>query len=217
MAEAGKSKQSKAEKTGSLQPWRTVWREPRRTIRFMAKQYPYFMTTRLLLLAGVAQAFKLIAGIQIPDTAQLWMILLYIGMAGVLLGLFVQHIGARLLFYTGRYLKGKAALPEIQSACAWGSVPIGLSLWLALPLLAAFGRDLFSAELLTSVQTSSTLLSVYGICSFLNAGLTVWGLTIILYGLAEVQQFSLFKAAASASVAVVLLLIPFSLMLTLLR
>jgi hypothetical protein len=120
----------------------------------------------------------------------------------------VLYLFTALLKYTGRWLDGDATTDELRAAYAWSSVPLiwGLLLWI--PLGVLLGDHLFraTAELLQSLSMVSAIIILVLIAI---KGITdIWGVFTLIKCIAEVQDFSAWKALGNILLAVLVLVVP---------
>lgn len=114
--------------------------------------------------------------------------------------------------FTGKWLKGNGGFQQVRAAFAWSCVPLAVGDLLWILMMVFVGTSLFinpSADLTFPPAQSMLLL-------FLLLGkvvLSIWSLVIYLNALAEVQQFSVFRAIGNVIIAGIIVGIVFSIIL----
>ncbi len=109
-----------------------------------------------------------------------------------------------MVVFTGRWIKGQGDFQKTRAAYAWSCVPLAVGDLFWLILLMVFGSSLFvnpSPEMELSMGQSSLILALL----FGKMVFSVWSLVIYLNALAEVQQFSIFRAIGNVIIAAILI------------
>ena len=164
-----------------MNPFLTIWFEPRATIRSIVDSNPKRLVLVLAVLAGtlglLMGALQLVQ--QLGTVAN--RILPWAGPAGALLGVIGLYFSGAIYTWVGKWFGGDATSEETRAAIAWSKVPalvlyaIGLVLFFAFPMPA--GRHAaFSMPFI--------------IFKIISAILGVWGFVIICKALGEVNHFS---------------------------
>jgi hypothetical protein len=111
------------EKQEQLNPWLSIWSEPRATIQQVVDGDTNMMVLILAPLAGIASALTRNSGLAYSGLENL----LGLVVAGCIGGYLFVFLGAYLLRWTGYWLGGTASLSSIRAASVWSSIPaIGL-------------------------------------------------------------------------------------------
>jgi len=186
----------------TIRPWRSIWTEPRRTVRHLVDTDPDNSVMLLAGLNGLAtaliQAITRGAGARFP----LGTILTAAAVAGPLMGIVALQFYSVLLGWTGRLFGGAAPFRQIRTTVAWAEAPIVATLGLLIPATLVFRRALFALGAAAPV-VALPLLLVTGVSG-------AWGLVIGTQGLAEVQRFSGGTALLNLLLAAVLFVIAFT-------
>jgi hypothetical protein len=182
---------------GGLNPWTSMWLQPRATIRQIVTEDPEEGVLVLALLSSIpsvlGQIFEWSSGDDLPTLVRraLTIALLVLITVGCL------FLGARLLRWTGSWFGGTANLKELRAAIAWSSVP---ALW-ALPLvalnMATEHLDLFAAAPPSAGVSLSLSRFSMGLTA-VQVGIGLWGMVVFLLALSEVQGFSVSRALGNA-------------------
>ncbi len=182
-------------------PLRSIWFDPSRTIARIAHQNPGYRLYVLPILAGFA-ILPTSALFSADDSEMTSGILLSTLLAfGPVLEVLQVLLGAYLIRITGVWLGGTAGVASIQTAIAWGNVPIVALAILGLPLMAfsAFYAEISGAPLSAN---QSSLVTIIGFALLmLQMVIVVWSIGIFLKGLAVVQGYSVGRAALNSIVA----------------
>ena len=190
------------EQTPSLNPWLTIWTRPRATIRQIVDSDPKRLVLILAMGGGIAgtleRSAKKSLGDQVPSQYLPGVIL----MGGALVGVLSLYLFGLIFRWTGRWLGGKADSVQVRAALAWSSVPIILALPLWIPLIALAGENLFK-----SGQPSRGLGPPQAIATTALGGILtvvyIWSYFTAVKTLAEVHQFSAWKALATSSESII--------------
>ncbi|MBP1468442.1 YIP1 family protein [Candidatus Chloroploca sp. M-50] len=172
-----------------VNPWRTIWYQPRLALRSAVALRSTLETWTLSAFAGISLLFGWAAwgelGVELSNGELLALILL----TGPFFGGVVLMLGGVLLRAGGWMLGGRASPWHVRRALVWSSLPmlVGLPLWIIALALPA------SASQITT--------TVYA----MQAGLWGWAGLLSIVGLAEAHQISLARALLSWLLAIALL------------
>jgi len=187
-----------------------MWTQPRKTIRAIVDKNPRHQLLLIAILGGMVTMLNRSMNQPIGDTLPLSSILLAIVMLGAVAGIAKVYIYGWLLRWTGKYVGGKATLPELRAAIAWPAVPLvwGLLAWI--PAIALYHKEWFSSYQPGMAQ--NPLLPLFFI--LLSLVLSLWSIILTLKTLSEVQRFSIWKAALNGLLAgIIVAIITFGLSL----
>jgi hypothetical protein len=183
--------------TASLNPWKTVWWEPRRTIRYLTA---YRIDRWMLALAMMAGAVRTLFRLKDPGFAGL----LVNPLLGAFGGILSMYVTALLLRWVGTWFGGRARTWDIARAWAWSNVPIvpvfALLLLIRIGLATALITD--SEDLLNPFRLESV---VWGLVALGIVALHLWSLVIFVVMLSEVQQWPLSRTLASLLTPILIL------------
>ena len=192
--------------TAELNPWFSIWTQPRATIQQIVDSDPGQSVLILAGISGFASTLDSVRDTGLGDGIPWFYIVLICALIGSLLGIVGLYVFSFLLHWTGKWLDGRASQPLIRAAGAWAQVPIiwGLLLWV--PLIALFGQDLFRSG---SFGLESNPFSPYlpPILATLLV-LEVWSFVLSLHCLAQVQGFSVWKALGNYVLVIAVVVIP---------
>ncbi len=190
-----------------LRPWRTIWTQPRATVRHLVETDPDYMVLVLASLGGVAQVLDRASTRNLGDRLPLWGILLLALLVGPLGGIASLYIGAALAHWTGRWLGGVAPVAHLRTAGAWANVPNawGLLLWVA--AIALIGQEMFTRET-PRLDSSPGLILLMMLISIAFIILGIWSFILLLKGVAEVQGFSAWRALGNVLLAGAVIVVP---------
>lgn len=202
-----------------IKPWFTIWLYPRVTVREIIQTQPLILTLVIVALASLNTTlsnFRLSVGLRSSLIAEIAPHLL----VGSLFAILVFYLQVYLLQEVGSRLGGKASFEAIQAAVAWSRVPVvwALPLWAA--KIAIFGPRAFPQGAMPRINisgigmffeplgSSANEAILFGALNVLIGVMGIWGLVILLIGLAEVQGFSIWKAIQNLLLAALVVVIP---------
>jgi Yip1 domain len=187
-------------------PFLTIWTRPRATIRGIVDTNPALHVTPLAMIGGVLQALDR-ASASMRNQLSIATTLIGALIGGSLGGLLSLYFGGWLVRITGRWLGGQAEPEEIRAALAWSGVPklVTIPIWIA--AIVFFGSELFKSATPNLAQHPA-LWIVLGVTGLIEFVLATWSFVIVVKCLAEVQQFSGWRALASMFLAGLLIFVP---------
>ena len=188
--------------------FRTMWLQPRVTIRQIVNVNPEYHVNLLIALGGIAESLDRASVKNFGDKYSLGTILasaLVLGPIGALIGAWVY---AHLIRITGDWLGGRGDYDEIKAALGWSSLPtaVGLALWV--PLLALFGLEAFSADTASLRGNVGLAIAFAGLTTGLSV-LNLWSFVLFCHAIAEVQHYeSAWKGLGNIILAGALFIVP---------
>ncbi len=185
----------------------TIWTSPRQTIRSILDSGNTKYIYMLAMVAGITNSLDRASGSSAGDDTSLWLILLLAFILGPIGGIITLHIGAFLIRWTGNWIGGAGDKSDIKVAYAWTNVPaiIGLILWILQLLL--FGDEMFTTEM-DRVDSNTSLYVLFFVIAAIEMVLMVWGIIILIKGIAEAQRFSSWKAIGNLLLSALVVLVP---------
>jgi hypothetical protein len=183
-----------------LNPWLSIWTQPRATIRQIVDTDPTYLVVPLAALGGIGHALDRASMRNAGDTLPLAGILVLALVVGPLGGLLSVYVGGALIRLTGTWLGGVAQPQQMRAALAWGQVP---SIWaslLWLPELAIFGAEMFTSD--TPRMDSQPVLG-FLLLGFAGMEMVigVWQIFVALKCIGEVHEFSAWRALGAVLLA----------------
>ena len=193
---------------GPLQPFKTIWLHPRRTIRQLVAHNPELYVVPLVCLAGIVNVLDRASQRNLGDRWSLATILGIAFLLGPLGGLFALWIFSHLIRITGNWIGGTAPREHLNTAIAWAKVPAVVTLPLWLLLLALFGFEMFTSETprMDAEPMIFALLIAVGIVETI---LSIWAFVLLCNTVAEVQGYrSAWRGLGNLLLAGLLLVVP---------
>ena len=193
--------------TTPLNPWFSMWRHPRRTIRQIVETDPERLVLLLAALGGIVQGLASSSNKSQGDRVSLTVILLANLVLGPVMGIVGLWLGGILLRWTGRWIGGQADARRVRTALAWSNVPQIWCLLLWIPAILLFGQELFT-EATPIIHANSLLAVLYIGFSMGTVVIGVWSFVVCLHALGEVQGFSAWTALLNMLLAFLVILVP---------
>jgi len=173
------------EPTADLNPWISMWTQPRKTIRAVINTNPkmgfYFLSSIWFLQFFFL--FESYYSIQFPIH---WAITLIIAVIlSPFLGAIMFYVFGWFLYIIGKGLNGEASYSHNRCAFAWSRLPdiIDLIIWFA---LSAFLSELIFARV--GVGISFIFINI------IAALTTIWAFVLLVGTVREIQGFSVMRA-----------------------
>jgi hypothetical protein len=174
-------------------PWLSIWTQPRQTVRSIVKENPKFGFVALSAIYGFPMALNLAQNLSLGGRVPLWAILIGSLIVCIILGMIGISISTWLLHVTGRWIGGKGSYQTIRTAVTWSNVPNVVTILMWALLIGVFGGLVFSKQF-TEMHFVGSQAGIVFIIFLIQAVISIWGFVILLQGLSEVQQFSVWKA-----------------------
>lgn len=174
-------------------PWKTIWVEPRKTIREIVRINPKMHFWLLSWIYALPILLHMAQNMSLGEAYSV----LSIGIVSVVLAPFVGwvflSIFARLLQWTGRWIGGEADYLSLRAAVSWSNVPnvINIVFWVFLSI--QFGTLLYT-QAFTQMDLMGSQLGIVAVIFLAQLVLAIWTFVILLNTVSEVQRFSAWKA-----------------------
>jgi hypothetical protein len=191
----------------TLNPWISMWVEPRETIQQIISSNPTRTVLLLAALSGFGSALDKASIKSMGDMFELPIIFSIAAIAGPIGGILSLYLGGALVRWTGTWIGGVASSQNIRAALAWSSVPLIWALLIWIPELALIGDELFTSET-PRMDASYTLLLAFLGLSLIELVIAIWTLVILLKSLGQVQGFSAWRALGNLLLSVLVILVP---------
>ncbi len=191
----------------TLNPWISMWVEPRETIQQIISSNPTRTVLLLAALSGFGSALDKASIKSMGDTFELPIIFSIAAIAGPIGGILSLYLGGALVRWTGTWIGGVASSQNIRAALAWSSVPLIWALLIWIPELALIGDELFTSET-PRMDASDTLLLAFLGLSLIELVIAIWTLVVLLKSLGQVQGFSAWRALGNLLLSVLVIAVP---------
>ncbi|HDP90432.1 MAG TPA: YIP1 family protein [Thioalkalivibrio sp.] len=192
---------------GNLNPWFSMWLQPRATIQQIVDTNPERMVLLLAALGGIAQMLDRASGQGFGDRMSLEAVLGAALAVGIISGVIQLYVGAALLYWTGSWIGGTASTANIRAAVAWSNVPLvwGMLVWL--PGIALFGHELFTDDMPRTAADPRLLMAFVGL-GLVSLVIGVWSVVALIKALAQVQGFSAWRALGNVVLMLLVIFVP---------
>lgn len=190
-----------------LPPWLTIWFEPRKTIGRIVDSDPKYGVATLAMLVGLGRAPDRASAHDLGDTMSLSAIAVFGVLVGPIGGLVSLYITGALVRWAGSWFNGEATSEEVRAAIAWSSVPVICALPLWIPRLILFGDELFRSSTPRLEANPLLALPLLGLAA-VDIAAAIWAFVVLLNCLAEVHQFSAWRALVALLLSFLVVLVP---------
>jgi hypothetical protein len=202
-----------------LNPWLSMWTQPRRTMRQILTPDPWEPDAEhgvylLFALGGVSNRLDRADYASLGDKlAQPWPVILALAVvSGIVFGLTVFPLYSFLVHWTGRWFGGKGSSKDVRAAMAWPNVIVSWGFLLWIPMLLLFGGEMFS-QATPRIDGDLRLLVAKFLLSTAELVVAVWFTVVLFKSLSEAQGYSVWRAIGNSLAAGLVLLAPLALLL----
>ena len=170
---------------GGMNPWLSMWTQPRHTIRAIIQTNPKYGVLYLAAIYSLQNFFYFSNYWSLGLSTSFFAILITGIVLCPFIGMIWLYFAGWILYFTGRWLEGKAPMRQLRTALAWSKIPtaIGLLMWFI--LLLAYPEYVF---ILDSGGPSSIFIN------FITSILCIWSFVLLIQSIREVQYFSVGRA-----------------------
>lgn len=169
-----------------INPWLSIWRKPRNTIRVLLSKRPSY---GVFILAAIFALQSFVFHASCWSLSLKSSNLLAIGVVLAPAAGFVWLYAASYLFYfTGRLFGGNGSLGSLKTVVAWSKVPsiVGVALW--------FPLSLINPDCVFIPKDGNPFVIFANVIFFT---LAIWSLVILVQGIREVQRFTCLRALSN--------------------
>ncbi len=175
-----------------MNPWTTMWTQPRATIRSILQINPKYGVFYLAAIYILQNFFYFANYWSLGMNVPFYTILVTGIVLSPFIGLLWVYIAGWILYMTGRWLEGKAAMIDLRAVYAWSKIPTAVSLLMWLILLIAHPDYVF---ILDAVGPTSIFIN------FITLVVGVWSFVLLVQGLRQAQSFSAARAIINVIIA----------------
>jgi hypothetical protein len=194
-------------KEETLNPWLSMWMQPRATIQQIVDSNPERLVLVLAAIAGISRVLNRASLKSLGDIIEWPLIFLIAAILGPVAGIIGLYIGGALIHWTGKWIGGKGSPENIRAAIAWSSIPVIWALLLWIPEFALFGEELFTTKMPTILASPSLTLLLFGF-GIIELVIGIWTIVVSLKCIGQVQGFSAWKALGNMALSALVILIP---------
>lgn len=191
-----------------LNPWITMWSQPRSTIRAIAFNRPNYGVYYLAIMY-VLQGFFFYANWWSLGVRAHYPLYLAIGiLASPVIGVLWLYLMGGFFYFSGRLFGGRATQKQLRAAVGWSAIPFSIALMMWVLLLFWSPEHAF-------IQDSGPHSSIF--VNFITLIAKTWSFVLLVQSLREIQHFSLWKSLINVLLIWLVSSILFFLVFSLLR
>jgi hypothetical protein len=177
-------------------PWRTAWFQPRLTIQIVLKKELRYGVFPIAALIGLDELLSRAMFQPLVPAFDVWMIILFCLLLAIPLGRIIIFVQGGLLGWMSESFGGTGTLEQTQTVVMWSSLPLVFDvLFKALEILV-MGPNSFR-PLIPVDQMGMGTYFIFSFSWLVGVVTLIWSLVLKINGLAEVHQFSRWRAAGS--------------------
>ncbi len=181
-----------------------LFNSPRMIFRYISK-HPYNEHIILLTcLGGIVRAIDMASIQNKGDKMDLISILMLSIFGGAVFGWIYFYLAAALINWSGKFLKAKGSSDSIRIILVYAMVPNIISLLFLIPQLLIYGNELFK-ENGNYESDSITINIIFYTAVLIEFALFIWSHCLLVIGISEVQQLSIFKAIINLLIPLLLI------------
>lgn len=183
-----------------INPWFSMWVHPRTTIRSIVDTNVRHRFLILSAIYGFPTFLQIAQNFCLASSMSFLAILLSAIILSVVVGVIGFSISSALLYWTGKWIGGKASFLQVRCAVSWSNVTNVATTVFWIALLAYFQDQVFCDAFVQSPFTKPEALFV-GIFFILQFAISIWSFVLLLHAVGEVQGYSAWKALLNVVIA----------------
>ena len=173
---------------GEMNPWFSMWTQPRETIRSIIQHNPRYGVFCLATIYALQNLFYFANFYSVGLDFRLFLILAIILILSPAIGMLWVYYTGWILQITGRWLGGGAPTLHLRAVVAWSQVPCILSLVMWFVLALARSEMVFVQAAIGSALIFVNLIALI---------LGIWSFVLLVQSIREIQGFSLGRSLAN--------------------
>jgi hypothetical protein len=172
-------------------PFRTIWFQPRRTMREILAEDPRRNVIMLFLVAGAASSLERASDQSAAEGGPMGVIIAFSLTVGPAMVLLLNWILSHTISWTGEWMGGRAEPVAVRAAMAWGYFPTACTLPLWFLLIGLTGNQMFLKEPAIFDEDDPELGPLLGVLAVLLVMLVlrIWSFVTMCHTTAEVQGY----------------------------
>ncbi len=190
-----------------MNPWWSIWTEPRATISKIVRENPNRDLWILAAIYGFLSLINIFQAFVAGQNLHFATIIILAVVIAPFWGMVVFTIWSWVVYLIGKLLKGKANYTFVRAAFAWSNVPLLINVVLWIILLAVYRNSLF-----LSAEPSGGPLGLLLIALIVKVIVMIWSLVIYINALAEVQKFSTLRSIGNIVLSWIAVAVVFSIL-----
>lgn len=187
-------------------PWLQMWIHPRKTISTIVKSNPKYRFGALSFVYGLPMMLHLSQSFSLAEKMSLTGIVILSLILATFVGMLAITISSALLYWTGKFIGGKASFLNVRAAVSWANVPNVVNILLWIILMAVFGLTLFF-QIFPYSHFPAGQIYVLTAVYLTQIVLSIWSFIMLLKALGEVQGFSAWKALLNVVIPFAIILV----------
>lgn len=177
-------------------PWSAILTKPKETIQAIVEFNPNYHLLLLSMIYGFSALLGLAQNLKLGEKLDFISIIIPAIILAPLWGYIAFSVSSWFVFFTGKWIGGKAPFKHIRAVAAWSNVPAIVSAFMWLLLLFIFGHGIFQDFATKPELSAAQVWTVFSIM-FVQLIASIWSLVIYINALAQVQQFSILRAISN--------------------
>lgn len=183
--------------------WKSIWLEPRETVRYAIDHKTMKYALMLVLIASLFDVLNVMTQDNLDTTIPASGFIIWLIILSPVLGLIGWWIGAGLATMVGTWFGGTGTFAELKMAYAISFIPVILGGLLWIPDLLILGKSLFSED----VSVSGWRLIWQFFSGFVGIVIGIWSFIITVMAVAEAHRISGWRGFWTAVIPSVLIVI----------
>ncbi len=181
-----------AKKTLGVNPWTHIWIKPRETLKKVVRFNPKYRFVILSFIYGLPMLLHMAQNLSVGEQFNIVGIVIVALVLATFVGMLGLTIASGLVYWTGKWIGGKANYFPVRAAVSWSNVPNIFAIIIWAILIYNFRDHIFLSEFdgMNFVGGQMTLITG---ALFVQAAIAIWSFIILVKGLGEVQGFSAWK------------------------
>lgn len=177
----------------NMNPWLKIWTSPKETIQAIISRDPKYRFSVLCFIYGFVWCLSMAQTLMLGSYYNSVAIMILSALLAVPMGFILMSITTAFFWVAGKLFRGASHFYHIRAAVAWANVPNIVTLVTWLMLVAVYGSDIFVSPNPEMTQG----FNFADLAMLIQVAAGIWGLVIIIGGVAQAQRFSNWRSFGS--------------------
>ncbi len=177
----------------NINPWLKIWMSPKETIQAVVDHDPKYRFNVFCFIYGFVWCLQTAQMLMLGHYYSIGAILILSALLSVPIGFILMNITTAFFYLAGKLFRGHSNYLNIRSVVGWANFPsvVNILFWMALVIV--YGSDIFVTSNPDMSSNFNFAILAMGV-QFISG---IWGIVILIGGIAQVQKFSNLRSFGS--------------------
>ena len=177
----------------NINPWLKIWTSPKETIQAVVNHDPKYRFNVFCFIYGFVWCLQTAQILMLGHYYSVGAIMILSALLSVPIGYILMNITTAFFYLAGKLFRGHSDYLNVRAVVGWSNLPSLANIILWIGLVIFYGSDIFVTA--NPDMASAFNFAIFAMGVQFIAG--IWGLVILIGGIAQVQKFSNLRSFGS--------------------